>query len=134
MQQVDAEIRVNNFDEGDKGMAPGAVPTETSRCLFCGCSDLFTCELKKLAGEYDVNQKRYGGTVKKLKVDNRHPYILLDPNKCILCGKCVRTCDMLLGLSALGYINRGYDMVVRPSMEKPLQDTTCIACGNCIET
>ena len=134
MQQVDAEIRVNNFDEGDKGIAPGAVHTETSRCLFCGCSDLFTCELKKFAGEYDVNQKRYGGTVKKLKVDDRHPYILLDPNKCILCGKCVRTCDMLLGLSALGYINRGYDMVVRPSMEKPLQDTTCIACGNCIET
>jgi len=134
MHQVDAEIRVNNFDEVDKGIAPGAVHTETARCLFCGCSDIFTCELKSVAGEYDINQKRFGGTVKKLKVDDRHPYILLDPNKCILCGKCVRTCDMLLGLSALGYINRGYDMVVRPSMEKPLQDTTCIACGNCIET
>ncbi|HNR11919.1 MAG TPA: FAD-dependent oxidoreductase [Thermodesulfobacteriota bacterium] len=134
MQQTDAESRVGSFAEVDQGITPEAVGTETGRCLQCGCADIYTCELKKWAGEYTVDQGKFKGKVKKYKVDNRHPYVLLDPNKCILCGKCVRTCESLLGVSALGFINRGYDMVVRPSMEKPLQETTCISCGNCIES
>lgn len=134
MRQTDAESRVNNYDEVDHGIAPEDVVPETARCLFCGCADVLTCDLKRYAGEYAADQKRFGGNVRKYKVDDRHPYLLLDSNKCILCGKCVRTCDALLGVSALGFINRGYDMVVRPSMEKPLQETTCISCGNCIES
>jgi len=60
MHQVDAEIRVNNFDEVDKGIAPGAVHTETARCLFCGCSDIFTCELKSVAGNMTSTKKGSG--------------------------------------------------------------------------
>jgi len=71
--------------------------------------------------------------LKKHKLDDRHPYILLDSNKCILCGRCVRYCGELIGVHALGFINRGYETVVKPALDKPLRETTCVTCGNCIE-
>ncbi|MBT7712681.1 MAG: FAD-dependent oxidoreductase [Deltaproteobacteria bacterium] len=130
---TDPVLRINDFNEIDPGIDQGCVQGEASRCLSCGCSELLTCDLKKYATEYEADQNRYLGKVQKYKIDNRHPLILLDPNKCILCGKCVRICEEWLGVSALGFINRGYDMMVRPSQERPLQETACIACGNCIE-
>lgn len=133
MRQTDAKARAATFAEVDHGIAPDAICGETSRCLSCGCSEVFTCELKKLAGEYGVDQKRFAGKVKKFEVDNRHPHISLDPNKCILCGKCVRLCSELIGAAALGFVNRGFETIVRPAMDRPLQETTCISCGNCIE-
>ena len=133
MQQADPLTRITNFNEVDRGIAHDDVNREAQRCLSCGCSDVYLCELKKWAGEYQVNQQAFAGKGNKYRVDDRHPYVLMDPNKCILCGKCVRYCDQLLATSALGFISRGYDMIVRPSMEQPLQNTTCISCGNCIE-
>jgi len=133
MQQDNPKLRINSFKEVDHGISPAAVEAETARCLLCGCSDVFTCKLKQYAGEYHAEQKRFAGKVKKYKVDYRHPFITIDPNKCILCGLCVRTCDMVLGISALGFINRGFDMYVGPTIGKSLQETTCISCGNCIE-
>jgi predicted molibdopterin-dependent oxidoreductase YjgC len=65
-------------------------------------------------------------------VDKAHPFITLDPNKCIACGRCVRTCSEILKVSALGFVYRGFKSVVRPSMEKKLLETNCISCGNCI--
>ncbi len=129
----DPATRISTWTELDHGVTAESAKHETERCLSCGCSAVFTCDLKRYAGEYAADQKRFSGKVKKYKVDDRHPYITLDPNKCILCGKCVRLCADLQMVSALGFINRGYDMIVRPSMEKPLQNTTCISCGNCIE-
>jgi formate dehydrogenase major subunit len=133
MIQTPPEERVRNFEEVDHGIAAAQVRAETSRCLSCGCSAVFTCDLKKYAGEYHADQARLKGRVKKYKVDARHPYIELDPNKCILCGKCVRLCGDLITISALGFVQRGFDTVVRPSMERGLRETTCISCGNCIE-
>ena len=130
----DPGLRVGTFEEVDHGMPKEFLDGETGRCLSCGCTSVFTCELKEYAGEYHADQGALTGKVKKYKVDDRNPYITLDPNKCILCGRCVRTCEQLLKVSALGFVNRGFDMIVRPSMDKALQDTTCIACGNCIES
>ena len=133
IRQNDAETRIESFDEVDLGVTAADAAVETSRCLSCGCSAVFNCELKKYAGEYQVDQKKYHGRVKKYPVDDRHSYITLEPGKCILCGKCVRLCSELIGVSALGFVNRGFETIVRPSLEKPLQNTTCISCGNCIE-
>ncbi|RCK80482.1 MAG: Formate dehydrogenase, alpha subunit [Candidatus Ozemobacter sibiricus] len=133
MRQSPVAERVQTFAEVDHGIPPTHVSVETSRCLSCGCSDVFTCEVKKLAGEYGVDQKRFAGKVKKYEVDLRHPFITLDPNKCILCGKCVRLCGELIGAAALGFVHRGFETIVRPSLDRPLQKTTCISCGNCID-
>jgi formate dehydrogenase major subunit len=133
MRQTPPDDRVRNFLEVDRGMAPEAVHREAARCLSCGCSAVFTCDLKRYAGEYGVDQSRLKGRVRKYTVDSRHPFIELDPNKCILCGRCVRLCADLIKIGALGFVRRGFDTMVRPSLERPLQRTSCISCGNCIE-
>ncbi len=73
------------------------------------------------------------GEIRKYIPDLRHPFIALDPNKCINCGKCVRTCSEILKISALGFVNRGFKSIVKPAMEKALLETNCISCGNCID-
>jgi formate dehydrogenase major subunit len=133
MPKIAKDIRARNWEEVDTGVTEAQVKHETSRCLSCGCGSVFDCDLKVFSGNYDARQERFKGKLKKHKMDERHPYILLDSNKCILCGRCVRYCGELIGVHALGFINRGYDTVVKPALDKPLAETPCISCGNCIE-
>ncbi len=133
MRQEPVGERIVCFKEVDIGIDPREVVAEAGRCISCGCSDVFTCQLKKHATDYQVEQARFSGKAMRFEPDTRHPFITLDPNKCIVCGRCVRTCDDLQGVAALGFVNRGFDMIVRPSMGKPLAETSCISCGNCIE-
>ena len=129
-----AESRAATFQEMDHGITGEQAACETSRCMVCGCQSVFTCDLKAYATTYAVNQQRFDGKASKYKVDDRHPYLRYDANKCIVCGRCVRTCSDLVGQSALGFVNRGFDMVVRPALDRPLHETTCISCGNCVES
>jgi len=133
-RKLQAEARARSWDEADQGLAPERVAPEAGRCLSCGCSAVFDCELKRWADRYGAEPTRMAGKVRKHAVDLRHPLIALDPNKCILCGRCVRLCGELLDVGALGFVRRGFETMVRPSMQRALQATTCIACGNCIET
>jgi formate dehydrogenase major subunit len=133
MPKLDERERTGHWHEVDLGVSADQVRHETSRCLSCGCASVFDCDLKVLSGNYDAKQEHYVGRVKQHKLDDRHPFVLLDSNKCILCGRCVRYCGDLIGVHALGFINRGYDTVVKPALDKPLRETTCISCGNCIE-
>lgn len=123
----------NNFGEVELGYENEEVAiTESLRCLECGCTAYFDCDLKNLSTEYKAEQKRYEGEFKEYEIDFRHPYIEIDNNKCILCSRCVRICHEVVGASALGLINRGFDTFLAPSMELPLQKTTCESCGLCI--
>lgn len=123
-----------NFYEVELGFSVEQAIDETSRCLECGCSEYFTCNLKKYSTEYRAEQKNYEGEYKKSEVDFRHPYIEIDNNKCILCARCVRICKDVVGASALGLVDRGFDAYVSPSLGTSLVDTDCESCGLCIST
>ncbi|MBN2520151.1 MAG: FAD-dependent oxidoreductase, partial [Bacteroidales bacterium] len=133
MPELPINERINNFKEVELGLNEVQAENETLRCLECGCSEYYDCELIKYANDYHIDISDYIGDVRKFKIDDSHPFIKLDPNKCINCGKCVRTCSEILKVSALGFINRGFKAVVKPAMEKPLIETNCISCGNCID-
>lgn len=133
MQELEVTDRIHNFKEVEEGLTEEQVADEFKRCLECGCSEYYDCDLRKYCDEYDVNISSFTGETKKYLADGRHPFIMLDPNKCINCGRCVRTCSEILKVSALGFINRGFKSVVKPAMEKALLDTNCISCGNCID-
>jgi formate dehydrogenase major subunit len=107
---------------------------EAARCLECGCTALFTCDLKKWSTEYQAEQNGLGGEFKEFGVDYRHPYVEIDNNKCILCSRCIRICREVVGADALGLVNRGFETYVAPAMGKPLQETACESCGMCIST
>jgi len=124
-----------NFNEVELGYeSEAAAFAETARCLECGCTAYFDCDLKRYAGEYNAEQTRLNGAHREYQVDFRHPYIEIDSNKCILCARCVRICREVNGAGALGLINRGFDTYVAPSLGKSLSDTTCESCGLCIST
>jgi formate dehydrogenase major subunit len=132
MPELPPEKRIKTFEEVELGYSPEQAEHEASRCLTCGCSALFDCKLKQYATEYNIDISKFIGEVRKYKVDGRHPFITLDPIKCISCGRCVRTCAQILNVSALGFVYRGFKSVVKPAMEKELLETGCINCGNCI--
>lgn len=124
-----------NFDEVELGYASETVALhETQRCLECGCTALFTCDLKKYCTEYGADQLAQAGEFKEFHVDFRHPYIEIDNNKCILCSRCIRICREVVGADALGLVNRGFETYVAPGMGFSLQDTPCESCGLCIST
>jgi len=134
MPERDARERTKDFGQVELGLLEPQVKDEAIRCMECGCKAVFGCDLKRYATEYRVDMSRFAGAVRRHRVDSSHPLITLDPNKCILCGRCVRACADLVGLSVLGFVGRGFSTVVGPALGRPLAESTCIACGACIET
>ena len=131
--QLSAEERKDNFSEVIPcGFTEEQAVAEASRCLECGCHDYFECKLIDFANQYDVHPERFAGDKNAIEFTDDHPFIVRDPNKCILCGLCVRVCDEVVGVGALGLVNRGFDTVVKPNMEKPLCESGCISCGQCV--
>ncbi len=133
VHSIKVEERRNNFREVATGFGYEDKELETGRCLSCGCLAFDDCRLRMYAQEYKVDQDHFLGHVKKFKTDDRHPYISYDPNKCILCTICTRTCKNVLSLPVLGLINRGFNTEVRPAMNDPLVETACVSCGNCVD-
>ena len=131
MEHLTPEERRDNFTEIVFGYDEDQAVYEANRCLECGCHDYFECKLVEFANEYDVKPERFAGDKNNLEYSDEHPFIIRDPNKCILCGLCVRVCDEVMGIGALGLINRGFDTVIKPTLEKPLSESGCVSCGQC---
>ena len=97
------------------------------------CEKSGKCELQQYSEEYGVRKIKYP-TLKKedmMEIDDRNPSIVRDPNKCILCGACVRACSEFQGHSVLGFANRGSKTVVQPMNGRDLAAVDCVFCGQC---
>lgn len=125
----------NNFEEVELGYTNELVAQmEASRCMECGCNAYFTCDLKKHSTDYSAEQQRFVGEFHEHQIDFRHPFIEIDNNKCILCSRCIRICNEVVGAGALGLVNRGFRSFVAPAQEQALSETSCESCGLCITT
>ncbi len=133
MPEVEAADRIKTFDEVETGYTDKMAFEESLRCAECGCDVGLDCILQDYCTEYGVEQDRFIGAYNRYKVDTRHPFIKIDSNKCIRCGRCVGVCSEILNVSALGFVNRGFKTIVKPAMEKALNHTNCVSCGNCID-
>lgn len=97
------------------------------------CARNGTCELQDLASEYGVDHYRFGQrTEPAFARDDTGPSIVFDPDKCILCARCVRTCADLQGVRALGVAGRGAGVRVTTFAGLPLSSEFCINCGQCV--
>ena len=123
--------RRKDFGEINLGLREEEAKREAMRCLECGCMDYFECKLIGYANEYRVNPEKYKGKTHHREVKDGHPFLRRNPDKCILCGLCVRVCGEAVGASAIGLVDRGFDTVVKPAMDQDLRDTGCVACGMC---
>lgn len=103
-----------------------------SHCRDCTtCHKNGMCELQSLAYRVGVHAVRFLNNRKEKPLDMSSPSIVRDPNKCILCGDCVRTCDEIQGVGAIDFANRGSRMEVMPAFDKKLAETDCVGCGQC---
>ncbi|MFO7820939.1 MAG: NADH-dependent [FeFe] hydrogenase, group A6 [Lentisphaeria bacterium] len=99
-------------------------------CLYCIRNG--NCELQNLAEELGVRERRYTGKKGESKLDTSSPSIVRDPAKCILCGRCVRTCEEVQGVSAIDFSGRGSQTTIATAFDEGLNISSCINCGQCI--
>ena len=99
-------------------------------CLACVRNQ--NCELQSLSGEYDIRSFRYNGERRKAKLDVASASIERDPEKCILCGRCVRVCHETQNVGAIDIANRGFNSYVTPAFNHSLNTVACVNCGQCI--
>ncbi|MBC7222281.1 FAD-dependent oxidoreductase [Candidatus Bipolaricaulota bacterium] len=128
------EKRVKNFKPFETAFTRAQAKAEARRCLECGCSAAFICLLRAFSGEAKAVQDRYKGEVNKALPDKRHPFIVRDPGKCILCGRCVRVCDEICGVHAIDFVRRGFVTEIQAPFNRAWQDSNCVSCGACVET
>jgi len=131
MPHAKPDIRRKNFDPVNLGYTEAQAKAEAMRCLECGCSDYFECKLLDYARRYNIKPE-YLGEKTKAAIDASHPNIIRNPEKCVLCGLCVRVCDQALDVTALGFDGRGFGTTVKPAFDEPLAESDCKGCGQCV--
>ncbi|RPI59797.1 MAG: 4Fe-4S dicluster domain-containing protein, partial [Planctomycetaceae bacterium] len=100
-------------------------------CLYCDSKG--KCELQNLARELHVTRRRYRSDAqKRAELDVSHPSIVRNPNKCILCGRCVRVCEEIQTVAAVDFIRRGSQSRIGAAFDKGLNASGCVGCGQCV--
>lgn len=104
----------------------------SSHCRDCTtCRKNGVCTLQKLAQQLGVSYIRFENNKPQLPIDESSDCIVIDPNKCILCGDCVRTCEEIQGLGIFDFAFRGSKMQVMPAFNRKMSETECVGCGQC---
>lgn len=91
-------------------------------------------ELAALAQRLGVARGRFAGRSHERRHDERHPYLLMENELCISCGRCVRICDELQGAFALSATGRGFDANIAAGLDSGFLDSSCVSCGACADT
>lgn len=103
-----------------------------SHCRDCtSCEKNGRCTLQELAARLGVKDVRFENINPVYELDESSPSITRDPNKCILCGDCVRTCAEIQGLGVYEFVNKGSDIRITTKGDKKQIDTDCVGCGQC---
>lgn len=95
------------------------------------CSRSANCTLQDIARKLGVTDVRYKQTQKDAPIDNSSPSLTRDPNKCVLCGDCVRVCDEVQSIGAIDFASRGANAKVVPAFDHDLDSVECVNCGQC---
>jgi len=102
-------------------------------CLECSKNP--ECKLQNVASYLGIEEERLSRlkrTNRRFPVDDSNPFFSRDLNKCILCGICIRTCDEIQGVGAIDFAFRGYDTRVGAMKDKPIVESECVSCGECV--
>ncbi|MDR1701465.1 MAG: [FeFe] hydrogenase, group A [Sporomusaceae bacterium] len=98
-------------------------------CLACQRN--LNCELQTMAADLGIRQVRFDGAKRSMPLDASNPSLVRDPEKCILCGRCIRACSDRQGVHVYSFNNRGFDTIVAPAFGAGLDEVACTYCGQC---
>ena len=107
-----------------------------SHPVDCGhCLRNRSCELQKIAKHLGIKlkTKRFRKLERNLPIDESSPLFIYDPNKCVLCGRCVWVCRERLGIGAIGFTRRGFKRMVSTFQDKPIGESICNQCAECVK-
>lgn len=126
------DIKTNSalVREGRKLILELLLSNHNRECTTCIRSE--NCELQNLSRELNIRDIPYEGDKSKNFYDDSSTSVVRDSSKCILCGRCIETCGKIQTVHAINFAERGFKAKVSPPYEKPLMDTVCINCGQCI--
>lgn len=103
-----------------------------AHCRDCTiCEQNGDCKLQDMAKQFGIRKVRFEDTREEMDTDTSSRSIVRDPNKCILCGDCVRVCDEIQGMGILDFVHRGSQLRVMPAFNRKMAETKCINCGQC---
>lgn len=100
-------------------------------CVTCDKSG--ACLLQKYAYELDITKTSHEFEISKPIYQDDNPFFIRDHQYCILCGRCVRVCDEIVGARAIDFAGRGFECHIATPFDEPLKDSTCVFCGNCVQ-
>jgi len=103
--------------------------THPDDCLQCPRNN--NCELQRLAADFGVREAPFGKRLRDLPEDDSTGSIVLNPEKCILCGRCAAVCQQMQGVWALEFLSRGENTRIAPAADVSLAESPCIKCGQC---
>lgn len=101
-------------------------PNECLTCIRNG-----RCELQDLAADFGIRQASFDNIVEHKQPDKSTKSLVLNPDKCIACGRCVEVCQQEQNIWALSFLDRGIDTIVSPAGGVDLADSPCVKCGQC---
>lgn len=113
-----------------KAMLELLLANHPTDCLSCVRN--LDCELQTLAAELGVKEQRFQGARRRYSLDDSNNFIIRDNEKCILCGRCVRTCQELQGCHVLDFSERGFASKVSPAYDTATAESDCVYCGACV--
>lgn len=102
-----------------------------ANCTTCPKSG--DCKLQRIAAQMGIRKVRFQNTTRELPLDTTSPSILRDPNKCVLCGDCVRVCSEIQSVGAIDFAYRGAEARVLPCFNKGIGEVECVNCGQCVK-
>ena len=104
-------------------------PVDCAHCTKNG-----SCDLQQIARQLNIKlkSKRFKKLMRQLPIDDSNPLFIYDPNKCVLCGRCVWVCRQRLGIGVLGFAHRGFQRVVTTFADEPLGKFRCLECAECV--
>jgi predicted molibdopterin-dependent oxidoreductase YjgC len=97
------------------------------------CDKAGACLLQKYAYEFDLSETSYIPIYSKTLFQDDNPFFIRDHQYCILCGRCVRVCDEVVGVHAIDFAQRGFESHIATPYDGPMLDSTCVFCGNCVQ-
>ncbi|MDY6917409.1 MAG: molybdopterin-dependent oxidoreductase [Chloroflexota bacterium] len=100
-------------------------------CMFCEQSG--DCELQRLAYRYQMDNVRYPYHFPSLPVDTLSDHLVIEHNRCVLCGRCIRTCNEIAANFTLDFGGRGWQTMVVADLDQPVSESSCTSCGACVQ-
>lgn len=127
---MDVKTHTPMVREARKAVVELLLSNHKRECTSCVRSE--SCELQQSAKDLNIRDLRFQGRKISKPLDISSASIVRDVEKCILCGRCISTCKNIQTVNAIGYAGRGFDAAVTAPYDKPMGESLCINCGQCI--